>query len=82
MIFPKRDEKYENNEWSPQLFISITDFGEKYHFSHILITLIDSMGKETKSFDNTNYDVEKWIQVGYLKILKDWSILSNYHFPF
>ena len=57
---------------------------KKDHFSHILITVIDSMGQpeETKRFDNTNYDVEKWIQVGSLKILKDWSILSKCHLRF
>ena len=57
---------------------------KKDHFSHILITVIDSMGqpKETKRFDNTNYDVEKWIQVGYLRIQEDWSILSQGHLRF
>ena len=36
--------------------------------SHILITLIDSLGQleETKRFDKTNYDSGKWIQNGYL----------------
>ena len=35
--------------------------------SHILITLIDSMGQpeETKRFDKTNNDPGKWIQDGY-----------------
>ena len=35
--------------------------------SHILITLIDSMGQpeETKRFDKTNYVFRKWIQDGY-----------------
>ena len=54
------------------MFISITDFDmeEKFDSSRILITVIDEMGKpeEIKRFDrNTNYDHEKWIQVGYLK---------------
>ena len=51
------------------MFISITDFDtEETDDSHILMTLIDSMGQpeETKGFDRTNYDVEKWIQDGYL----------------
>ena len=36
--------------------------------SHILITIIDSIGEpeETKRFDKTNYHAGKWIQVGYL----------------
>ena len=49
------------------MFISITDFEmEETDNSHILITLIDSMGQpeETKRFDKTNYDSEKWIQDG------------------
>ena len=53
---------------SPQLFISIRDFDtEETDDSQILITIIDSMGQpeETKRFDKTNYDVEKWIQEGY-----------------
>ena len=48
--------------------ISITDFDtEKADDSHILMTLIDSMGQpeKMKRFDKTNYDVEKWIQDGY-----------------
>ena len=51
------------------MFISITDFDtEETDDSHILVTLIDSMGQPeaTKRFDRTNYDVEKWIQDGYL----------------
>ena len=51
----------------PQMFISITDFEmEETDNSHILITLIDSMGQpeETKKFDKTNYDFQKWIQDG------------------
>ena len=51
------------------MFISITDFEmEKTDNSHILITLIDSMGQpeETKRFDKTNYDSGKWIQDGLL----------------
>ena len=47
------------------MFISITDFEmEETHNSHILITLIDSMGQpeETKRFDK--YDSGKWIQDG------------------
>ena len=50
------------------MFISITDFDtEKTDDSHILITLIDSMGQpeKTERFDKTNYDLEKWIQEGY-----------------
>ena len=53
----------------PQLFISITHFDtEETDDSHILVTLLDSIGQpeETKRFDHTNYDVEKWIQDGYL----------------
>ena len=49
------------------MFISITDFEmEETDNSHVLITLIDSMGQpeETKRFDKTNYDSEKWIQDG------------------
>jgi len=31
----QRDEKYENDDWSPQLFISITDFDmERSFFSY------------------------------------------------
>ena len=40
--------------------------------SHILITVIDEMGRpeETKRFDRkTSDDFGKWIQVGYLKIM-------------
>ena len=52
------------------MFISITDFdNEETDDSHILITLIDAMGKpeDTKRFNRrTNYD-GKWIQVGYFK---------------
>jgi len=50
----------------------------------VFMICICSIGQpeETKRFDNTNYDVEKWIQVGYLKILKDWSILSKCHLRF
>jgi len=51
------------------LFISIKDFNtEETDDSHILVTLIDSMGQPevTKRFDISNYDVEKWIQDGYL----------------
>jgi len=51
------------------LFISIRDFNtEETDDSYILITIIDSMGKpeETKRLDKTNYDVENWIQDGYL----------------
>ena len=51
------------------MIISITDLDtEETSDSHILVTLIDSMGQpeETKRFDRTNYDVEKWIQDGYL----------------
>jgi len=54
------------------MFISITNLSskdtEETEDSHILITLIDSMGQpeETKRFDKTNYDVEKWIQDGNL----------------
>ena len=47
------------------MFISITNFEmEETDNSHILITLIDSMGQpeDTKRFDKTNYDIEKWIQ--------------------
>ena len=54
---------------SPQLFISIRDFDtEETDDSQILITIIDSMGQpeETKIFDETNYDDEKWIQDGFL----------------
>ena len=54
------------------MFISITDFviDEDDDFSHILITVIDSMGRpeQTKRFDRkTNYYNGEWIQVGYLK---------------
>ena len=52
-----------------QLFISITDFDtDETDDSYFLITVIDSLGQpeETKRFDNTNYDLEKWIQDGYL----------------
>ena len=52
-----------------QLFITITDFDTKEtDDSYFLITVIDSRGQpeETKRFDRTNYDVEKWIQDGYL----------------
>ena len=55
------------------------------YLSHIYIGFLlhsDRQPEETKRFDNTNYDVEKWIQVGSLKILKDWSILSNCHLRF
>ena len=51
------------------MFISITDFDSgEINDSHILITLIDSMGRpeETKRFDKTNYDFERWIQDGFL----------------
>ena len=51
------------------MFISISDFDtEKADDSHILITLIDSTSQpeEIKKIDKTNYDVEKWIQDGYL----------------
>ena len=51
------------------MFISITDFdAEETDDSHIMITIMDSMGQTegTKRFDQTNYDVEKWIQDGYL----------------
>ena len=50
------------------MFISITDFEiEETDNSHILITLIDSMGQpdETNIFDKTNNDFRKWIQDGY-----------------
>jgi len=52
-----------------QLVISITDFDTaETDDSRILITLIDSMDhpEESKRFDKTNYDIEKWIQDGYL----------------
>ena len=55
--------------WYPQLFISITDFdAEETDDSHIMISIMDSMGQTegTKRFDQTNYDVEKWIQDGHL----------------
>ena len=55
------------------MFISIKDFDtEETDDSHILITVIDSIGQpeETKRFDQTNYDIEKWIQDGYFKELK------------
>ena len=53
----------------PQMFIQIIDFDtEEMDDSHILITLIDSMGQpeETKRLDKTNYDVGEWIQDGHL----------------
>ena len=58
----------------PQLFISVIDFDMKEtdDSSHILITVIDEMGRpeETKRFDRkTSDDFGKWIQVGYLKIM-------------
>ena len=64
----KSQWKYSDRRY-PQLFISITDFDtEETDDSHILVTLLDSMGQpeETKRFDRTNYDVEKWVQDGYL----------------
>ena len=51
------------------MVISLTDFdADETDDPYILITLIDSMGQpeETKRLDKTNYDVEKWIQDGYL----------------
>ena len=56
-------------DYHPQMFISITDFDiEKTDDSHILITLIDSMGQpeKTKRFDKINNDFGKWIQDGLL----------------
>ena len=50
------------------MFILIIDFEmEETDNSHILITLIDSMGQpeETKRFDKINNDPGKWIQDGY-----------------
>ena len=57
------------------MFILIKDFvtEEIDDFSHILITVIDSMGnlEQSKRFDRkTNYDKRGWIQDGYFKITK------------
>ena len=51
------------------MFISITDFDmeESDDSSHILITVIDAMGKpeEKKRFDKKrNFEYGKWIQDG------------------
>ena len=54
------------------MFLSITDFdADETDDSHIMITIMDSMGQTqgTKRFDQTNYDVRKWIQDGFLLTL-------------
>ena len=52
------------------MFISITDFDktETYDSSHILITVINSMGKpeEIKRFNKKEkFEYGTWIQLGY-----------------
>ena len=52
------------------MFISITDFDMKEtDDSHILITPINARGQFEETIrlsQKTNFDDEKWIQVGYL----------------
>ena len=66
------------------MFISIRDFDtEERDDSHILITVIDSMGQpeEAKRLDITNYDLERWIQDGYLNAGGGAKNVKRYELP-
>ena len=52
------------------MFISITDFDihETDKFSHILITVLDSMSKPEQIKRLDKKAINEWIQVGFLKV--------------